>query len=116
MSRTPKVPAYRLHKPSGQAVVTIRTVSGARRDVYLGVYTSSASRAEYGRLIAELATAPALDRPTGPAGPRVTVDEIVLAFWRFAEGHYRGPDGKPTDELREIKQSVLHSSSETQSC
>ncbi len=108
MSRPPKVPTYRLHKPSGQAVVTIRTTSGSRRDVYLGTYNSSASRAEYGRLIAELATAPVTDRPNGPAGPRVTVDEIVLAFWRYAEGHYCHPDGKPTDELREIKQSVLH--------
>jgi hypothetical protein len=43
-----RIPTYRLHKPSGQAVVTI---SG--RDHYLGNYGAVTSRAEYDRLIAE---------------------------------------------------------------
>ena len=48
MSRRMRTPSYRLHKPSGQAVVTIRG-----RDHYLGPYGSGPSRAEYDRLIAE---------------------------------------------------------------
>ena len=43
-----RVPSYRRHKPSGQAVVTI---SG--RDIYLGKWNTAASRAEYDRLIGE---------------------------------------------------------------
>jgi hypothetical protein len=54
-SRT-SAPSYRLHKPTGQAVVTVRTTAGERRDVYLGKYDSPESRREYSRIIAELAT------------------------------------------------------------
>ena len=42
-------PAYRHHKASGQAVVTI-----AGRQVYLGVYDSPESHREYNRLIGGL--------------------------------------------------------------
>ncbi len=45
---TSRVPSYRRHKSTGQAVVTI---SG--RDIYLGKWNSTASKAEYDRLIAE---------------------------------------------------------------
>jgi len=72
--------------------------------VYLGVYESPESRAEYGRLIAELATAPdAL--PGGPADYRneSTVDQVLLAFWQHAEQHYRRTDGTPTSEISEYK-------------
>ena len=52
-------------------------------------------------MVAELATAaparpPAADR--GPPRPDLTVDEVLLAFWRHAEGHYRRADGSPTSE------------------
>src|SRR5262249_23440196 len=43
-----RVPSYRLHKPTGLAVVSI-----GGRDVYLGKHESSESRAEYDRIIAE---------------------------------------------------------------
>lgn len=36
-----RVPKYRLHRPSGQAVVTL-----AQRDHYLGAHGSEASKAE----------------------------------------------------------------------
>ena len=42
------VPKYRLHRASGQAVVTIQG-----RDFYLGPWKSKASRVEYDRLIGE---------------------------------------------------------------
>jgi hypothetical protein len=41
------IPSYRLHKPSGRAVVTL---SG--RDHYLGAHGSPESRREYDRLVA----------------------------------------------------------------
>ena len=42
------VPRYRLHRASGQAVVTIDG-----RDHYLGVWKSTASKIEYDRLVGE---------------------------------------------------------------
>ncbi|AMV40475.1 hypothetical protein [Planctomyces sp. SH-PL62] len=39
-----RTPSYRLHKPSGQAVVTIDG-----RDIYLGIHGTDASRAAYDR-------------------------------------------------------------------
>ena len=100
------VPSYRLHKPSGQAVVTIRTPAGDRRDVYLGVFNSPESRAEYGRLVAEIATsAAAVPAGLPTLGGGRTVDEVLLAFWKYAERHYRRPDDTPTHELVEYRQT-----------
>jgi hypothetical protein len=47
MSKSKPVPSYRLHKSSGQAVVTLPDGLGSRRDVLLGKYNTPASRAEY---------------------------------------------------------------------
>ena len=48
LSDTPRVPSYRRHRPSGQAVVTL-----GGRDFYLGRWNTKVSRAEYDRLIGE---------------------------------------------------------------
>ena len=48
MSRHPRIPSYRLHKPTGQAVVTING-----KDFYLGKHDSPTSHAAYKRLVAE---------------------------------------------------------------
>ena len=105
MPRSAPVPSYRLHKPSGQAVVTIRTADGERRDVYLGLHNSPESRAEYGRLIAELAAGPpaALDRGRADLP---TVDQVMLLFWAHVERHHRRPDGTPTQEVSEYRQTL----------
>ena len=52
-------PKYRLHRSTGQAVVTLNG-----RDLYLGKYGSTESKIEYDRLIAEwfACTAPACSR------------------------------------------------------
>jgi hypothetical protein len=34
----------------------------------------------------------------------LTVNEVILAFWRHAERHYRRADGTTTNELSEYKQ------------
>src|SRR5207253_4324 len=102
------VPSYRLHKPSGQAVVTVRTTAGDRRDVYLGEYDNPDSRREYARIIAELATSATPNAaPARASGPGLTVDQVLLAYWYHAERHYRTPDGKPTSEVEEIRRSVI---------
>jgi hypothetical protein len=56
---TKKLPSYRRHKISGQAIVTLDG-----RDHYLGDFGSPASKAEYDRLIVAW-----LDRGRRPAAP-----------------------------------------------
>jgi integrase len=95
------VPSYRLHKQSGQAIVTLN-LNGARKDVLLGRYDTPESKQEYERILAQLraAAAPALT-PAGQTGslPDLTVNEVLVAFMEHAERHYRHPDGRPTDEV-----------------
>jgi integrase len=60
----------------------------------------------YDRLIAEwLANG---RRPVVPAAeaPAFTVNDLILAFWRHAETHYRGEDGHPTNELNDYRLSL----------
>lgn len=53
MSRPVRVPAYRKHRPSGQAVVTVTGLGGRPQDIYLGPHGSVESHREYARVIAE---------------------------------------------------------------
>jgi len=102
------LPVYRFHKSSGQAVVTVPTAEGGRRDVYLGVYGSAESKDRYRGLLAEL---PAENNSGGRTAPRaplagITVAELLLAFIRHAEGYYRHPDGTPTGSAEEFKHAA----------
>jgi hypothetical protein len=111
MSRRPNpVPTYRHHKPSGQAVMTVRQADGTRRDVYLGAFNSPDSRAEYSRLVAELAaaTVTAAIKPTSgaPTPAALTVAELLLAFWQHAQQHYRRPDSTPTSEIHSYRVAI----------
>ena len=90
-SRQNRIPTYRLHKPSGQAVVTLDG-----RDIYLGPHGCEESRADYNRLIAEwIANG---RRLASGDEASLTVAEVITRYWRHAEGYYR-KNGKPTSEL-----------------
>jgi integrase len=103
--RSVSVPSYRLHKQSGQAVVTLPDGLGGRHDVLLGVYGSTESRTEYARVIAEWETAGRrLVASNAVAG--VSVNELIFAFWKHAEQHYRRADGTTTNELYEFQLSL----------
>ena len=92
-----RVPKYRHHKPTGQAVVTL---SG--KDHYLGPWKTRASRAEYDRLIGEwLAAGRSLPRPEA----QLTVAELAVRYLRFAKGYYR-QEGQPTRSLERVKTSL----------
>ncbi len=81
-------PKLRLHKASGQAVVSIN-----HRDFYLGPWQSKASRIEYDRLIGEwLANNRQL--PAEVDSP-LSINELIAAYWKFAERYYV-KDGRPT--------------------
>jgi integrase len=117
MSNEARVPAYRRHKQSGQAIVTLPDGFGGRHDVLLGKYGTAKSRAEYARVISEWeANDRRLPEPS-PTGPDLTVNELILAYWKHAETHYRRPDGTPTAEiyclraaLRPLRQLYGHTS------
>ena len=93
------VPSYRLHTPSGHAYSDFTDpLTGRRRSVCLGRWDSPESRAEHARLVAEAAVG-----QTTPQGG-LSVAELLLAFLRHAEQHYRRADGSHTDELANYKQ------------
>ncbi|MBW3600273.1 MAG: site-specific integrase [Planctomycetes bacterium] len=92
-----RVPKYRRHKASGQAVVTI-----AGHDHYLGKYGTKASREEYGRLVKEWEAG---DRGAIVRTSDLTIAELCRAYWRFAHGYYR-KDGVPTGQLSCIRNGL----------
>ena len=102
-----KVPSYRHHQASGQAVVTLNG-----RDTYLGAYNSPESRQNYQRVLKEWLTN-ARQRPTScsssdsaPSAPDLTVNEIFVAYWGFVQQHYV-KYGKPTSEGASIKRALI---------
>jgi hypothetical protein len=87
MSRQPRIPTYRLHKQSGQAVVTLSDGLGGRRDVLLGKHGTAASRAEYARVIAEWEAGGRRLPQTLATVADLTVNEVAARFWQHAEQH-----------------------------
>ena len=101
------VSSYRLHRQSGQAVVTVRTPDGRRVDRLRGKFGTPGSKAEYGRVLAELrAGQPAVVSPATPDASDLTVIEVRLAHLRYADGYYCHPDGTPTSETGNIRDAV----------
>ena len=105
------VPTYRLHAPSGQAVITLRLPDGGRKDVYLGEYDSPESRQEYTRILQEIAVSPG---PKSAASPIVgqtdlTMNELLEAFMEHARCHYRHPCGSTTARVNASKLSLTSS-------
>ncbi len=78
------VPSYRLHKQSGQAIVSLSNGQGGRRDVLLGEYGTRKSREQYARVIAEW---DANDRRLlpEPLGGDLSVSELIDRFWPHVE-------------------------------
>lgn len=100
-------PSYLLHQPTGQARVRING-----KDYYLGEYGSEASRVLYGQIIAQHAGGQPVDPFAGtsdstnqPPEAGLTINELVLAFMRHAEGHYV-KNGKPTSEIHCLKSAT----------
>ncbi|MBP3955058.1 site-specific integrase [Gemmata sp. G18] len=96
------IPGYKFHKPSGQAVMRVTLPGGLRKSVYLGVFGSPESKAEYARRVQALGTS----IPTAVTAPSVTdltVAELLVQFLEHADRHYRGADGKPTSSIWAFK-------------
>jgi integrase len=117
MPRKPHVPTYRLHKQSGQAVVTLTDGFGGRRDVLLGQYGTDASRKEYARVITEWEARGRRLSPKGAedsAAPPLSVNELAVAYWKWAETYYgfkdsrKGTSFNVKDVLRILKELYGH--------
>ena len=89
------MPAYRKHKATGQAVVTL---SG--RDFYLGPWKSAASKAEYDGCVREWNAAGGV--LTSDRG-QITIVELLAAFGSTRKAYYVDADGQPTSELATYK-------------
>lgn len=89
-------PAYRKHRASGQAVVTL---SG--QDFYLGPHDTKVSKAAYDREVAEWLARGRRPKDGAEEGTQISCVELIAAYKRYAEGYYR-KNGKPTREVHAI--------------
>jgi hypothetical protein len=96
-----RTPSYCLHKATGQAVVRI----DGKDHYYLGKYGTKDSRDAYDRLIAEWLAA-GRRRLRGVTAGGHTVNEVLLAYWRWAEKNYCDSEGMPTRELNNLKDAL----------
>ena len=93
-----RLPKYRKHKASGQAIVTL-----AGRDHYLGPHGTQASRVEYDRLISQWL---ANGRPTREKHDKeITVTQLLALFWEHAQTYYV-KNGKPTSTAGNYKIAI----------
>jgi integrase len=100
-------PKYRHYRPKNLAVVRIDGL-----DIYLGKYDSPESWEKYGRVLAEWRARYVLPVRISAANNSTSagtliVNEVILAFWRHGEKHYRHPDGSSSGELRNFRDSLL---------
>jgi integrase len=87
-----RVPKYRFHKASGQALVEI-----GGRHFYLGQYESPESHEKYRRLITRYLS----QKPLGDedkSRPSTRIDQLILQYFRFAKTYYL-KNGKTTEEV-----------------
>jgi integrase len=110
MARTPSrvPPPYPKKHHNGQARITVRTGDGGRKDLTLGPHGSPESLAEYRRVLAELEAHGGLYpvQVAAPAAADLTVNELLLQYWHWAEEHYRDPEGNPARELENLKDAL----------
>jgi integrase len=91
----PRVPSYRRHKPTDQAVVTL-----GGRDFYLGKWKSQASRAEYDRLVSEWTKNGR--RLPGRSTNDLSIVELSRDYLHYAKGYYV-KNGEPTKTYSEVQ-------------
>ncbi len=91
-----KPPSYRLHRPSGQAVVRIDS-----HDHYLGRHGTPESHEKYARLVAEWSASGQVIEPASDH----TVNEVLVAYLTHAQTYYV-KDGEQTNEVGRIRRAL----------
>ena len=94
-------PSYRLHKATGQAIVSLDG-----KMFYLGKYKSKESRAKYEELIAEYLANDCKLPPTRSGGD-LSIESAVVQFLEYAEAYYV-KNGKPTTTFTNYRESLAH--------
>lgn len=90
-----RVPSYRKHRQSGQAIVTLNG-----KDHLLGPHGTQASKNEYDRLIAEwIAGGRELPRDRSD----LTIAELCKTYREHCRTYYLGRDGRPAREQDNIR-------------
>lgn len=98
---TNRLPKYRLHKASGQAIVTLNGF-----DHYLGDYGTEESKQAYQRKVSEwLASCKLGAEKPAAAGADFTIDEIFIRFWAHVKNYYV-KDGQPTGEQHALRSAL----------
>jgi len=103
--RRHRLPSYRLHKASGQGIVTLNG-----KDHYLGLYDTPESHSKYHQVIADWlnnGTAAPVVTAMAVVEPRttqhaLTVNEIILRFLEYGAAYY----SKEGRELEQFKLSL----------
>ncbi len=99
LAKSAFVPKYCLHKPSGRAYVRIHG-----KVIYVGEYGTAESKAEYGRLVAELAASDGCQSPAVPAAT-LTIVELCAAYLDYADQYYR-QQGRRTSQYHIVRQAI----------
>ena len=115
------VPAYCLHRPTGQAYLTVKR-DGKRVPSYLGRWGTESSLVAYRGELTALSLTPSLidsavqqarNRSSDPSSqPNVahpsacTVRSLWAAFMRWAPSYYKLPTGQPSRELENFRDAV----------
>jgi len=97
---TQRLPQYRKHKASGQAIVKL---GGKTR--YLGRHGTKASREEYQRVVGEWLSAGRHNPASKANADDLLIVEVLARYMNFAQQHYR-KHGRPTNELENIKYAL----------
>ena len=100
MSDKSRVPSYCIHTARNQAYVRLNGEM-----IYLGAPDSPESKQKYDRLIAEWLSA-GRTHVTTEDRASVSVNEVLLAYRRYAETYYVNPDGTHTPELERIDLAI----------
>lgn len=106
-ARKKAIPSYLRHAASNQAYVKIRRPDGSRQTIYLGIWDSPESKAEYARLIGQDSPPPQENSsPTVAPTSCITIGELILRFLKHAEKYYCKPDGTQTSEVNNFRLSL----------
>src|SRR5262245_13522074 len=107
MPRLPKgsPPSDRLHKQTGQAIVSLPLGNGAYRDVLLGTYGTPESRAEYARVIAEWEVSGRRSSQPAADSADLSVAEVAQRFWsEYVERYCINAEGRAiTSEVKNYR-------------
>jgi integrase len=114
--RKPRTPSQRRKIAKGikYAVVTLTDRAGKRRDVILGRWRTDEAEAAYHRKINEWLANGRTYEPSerdadahkADAANDITIAELLLHYYEYAETYYRRKDGSATNELSDIRLSL----------